>query len=389
MISSSVKALVIEPESHRADHLLALMDPSAEPRIEAEIVDSLSSGLKRFSEGAWDVVVTRLRLPDAKGLEALVRFHLVSREVPVIVILEDEEQEVVLDAVQSLAEDCLFWNDLDSNSLCHSVIYSIDRREMLHELHSRQNAQSASLNKTPYKALLNRIDEALFLISVEDGSVLFANDVAKAWFDKGVDEMVRDLLEYRILDGDEIEMEITTRTPSIPSAELRSICMEWKGKPTCMVTLRNISKRKRAEEAFLASQRRLELALKASNIGLWSWELRSNQIRFTERWKALLGYSSFEFPDTLTAFRDHLHPEDRERVINRFRKFLRQPWPDFECEYRLRHKDGDYRDVICRAEIFADKEGQLSKMVGSQIDITERKRLEQARFDFEKQLRDT
>lgn len=373
MKSSTIATLLVESDQRRASHLIGLLRSASDPAVEVHVVVSLSEGMQLAEVGAFDAILTRLRLPDARGLETLVRLQgLGPQRPPVIALLEDEEKHVILDAAQSLADDCLFYGDLDTELLQRSLTLAIDRREMLRDL--RQKQASVATGSSPFQAMLNHFDEALFLVSRADGKLVFVNQVARAWFGEGLGETLADLLDYGVLLGEDLEIEIETGNPQIPHAELRSVALDWQGQACCLVSLRNISKRKRAEEAYKASQRRLDLALKASNVGLWSWDLRGHQLQYSERWKAQLGYKPHEFPHTLSAFRRCLHPEDKEGALSSFRAILKGDKRDVECKFRLQHADGSYRLILCRAEVFPDGDGRLAMVLGTHIDVTERSR---------------
>lgn len=388
MVAPSLRILILESDAQRAVRFAELLanDESEQSSIEFEIANTLAEGRRKLEAVSWNAVMTRLSLPDAKGLEALVEFHVSSAETPVIVILGDEEPQVVLDAAQSLADDCLFWNDMDRVSVRQAIHYAIERKEMLSDLKERQSRANEDAVRTPFRALLDQIDEAVFLIARDNRQLLYANEVARAWFSDSLEEIKATLEGYRILEDESLEVEISTTNPAVPVAELRSTWLDWKGIPACMATLRNDSKRRRTEEAFLASQRRLSLALKASNIGLWSWDMQSRNPIFSERWKKQLGYSNHSFPDTIVAFKNHLHPEDRERAFSLFRRFIRDPWNEFECEYRMRSQSGEYRNILCRAEMVRDRNGHASRLIGSHIDITERKQQEEAKALIDERL---
>ncbi len=386
MGSLPVQLLLVDHESRRSDHILQSVVGGDEAGYELDRASSLSEGLERFDSSDYQLVMTRLDLPDAKGLDALVRFHLANRDIPVIAILDEEEDSSIFDAIQSLSDDSIVWNDVGQGKLLQTIRYALDRKEMLRELKSRQEQASTTLIRTPFKGLLDRIDEALFLVSRPGGELLYVNEVAQAWFGAKLEQALFSVLDKRLMTVDEFEGEVQLEEFSIPNAEMRSVMLTWKDQDVLMVTLRNISKRKRAENAFISSKRRLELAIKASNIGLWTCDFRGNKINFSERWKALLGYSGGGFSNSLKTFRAHLHPSDRYEAFSKMKAFLREPWADFECEYRMLHKDGDYRNILCRANLVKDKQGGLLNIVGSHIDITERRKQEEARSLFEKQL---
>lgn len=316
-----------------------------------------------------ELVVSKGVFADAEHGHVLARYRKNDRDPVVLCLLEDEEKSVILDTSDDAADDYIFYKDLSSERLHEAVGHAFERRELLSELKTVQVA--AADGKAVYRGLLHCLDVALFLVCRRSGELVFNNKVAEAWFSGSLESTVRDLFEYAVLEADSVELEIRTECLAAPIAELRSVAVEWRGEACSLITLRNISKRKRAEDAYRSSQRRLDLAIKASNIGLWSWDLRNNQLHFSDRWKRQLGFSSCEFPNTMDAFRKNLHSDDQSAVAEVFGQALRGEICEIELKYRMRCKDGGYRWIICRAEIFPDDSGRLSSLLGSHIDITD------------------
>lgn len=317
-----------------------------------------------------DIVISKGVLVDADHSHVVGRYRKYEYDPVVLCLLEDEEKSVILESSHDAADDYLFYKDMTAERLLETVKHSFERRELLTELKSVQTGSSEG--KAVYRGLLHCLDQALFLVSRPEGELLFNNKVADAWYPDNKDSFLAELFEYGVLNSDSVELEIQTENAIVPNAELRSVKVEWKGQDCSLVTLRNISKRKRAEEAYKSSQRRLDLALKASNIGLWSWDLRTNQIHFSDRWKSQLGYDGSEFPNSLDAFRKAVHAADHLEVEEVFGQALRGEISEIELKYRMRHKEGGYRWILCRAEIFPDEFGTLSSLLGSHIDITDR-----------------
>ena len=134
----------------------------------------------------------------------------------------------------------------------------------------------------------------------------------------------------------------------------------------------DISERKKSEEALRKSEERFDLAVAGSNDGLWDWDVRSNEVYYSPRFKELLGYSETEFENIFASFETHLHPDDRERTLTAVRHHLKDR-EAYDVEYRLRAKSGEYRWFRARGQAIWDHAGRAVRMAGSLTDITEGK----------------
>lgn len=132
-------------------------------------------------------------------------------------------------------------------------------------------------------------------------------------------------------------------------------------------------KRKRAEEALRASEERYALAARGSNDGLWDWNLKSNEVYFSIRWKSMLGLEDSEVGNGPEEWLNRVHPEDIERVKAQIAAHLEGLTPHFESEHRMLHRDGTYRWVLSRGIAIRDADGKASRMAGSETDISRHK----------------
>jgi PAS domain S-box-containing protein len=135
--------------------------------------------------------------------------------------------------------------------------------------------------------------------------------------------------------------------------------------------------RKRAELALWQSQERLALVIQGSSDGIWDWDLTTNEVYFSPRWKSMLGYADHELQNHYSAWERLLHPADRERALACLHSYLSGQTPTYELEHRLRHKDGSYRWILARGAAQRDAQGEPVRMAGSHVDLTERKQAEE------------
>jgi len=118
-------------------------------------------------------------------------------------------------------------------------------------------------------------------------------------------------------------------------------------------------------------EKRYALLCRASEPGLWDWDLDAQRMYFSPRWKAALGYGAQELGEAAGEWFDRVHPDDADRVELELLEHLDWQSPRFESEHRLLHADGAYRWVRVRGVAERGPSGQASRMAGSLVDITE------------------
>jgi|GEM_PF-1943189 len=151
----------------------------------------------------------------------------------------------------------------------------------------------------------------------------------------------------------------------------------------------DVTERKKAETAMENMGQRLKLALQAANIGVWNWDLVTDEVYFSPEWKAQIGYAEDELPNVYEEWENRLHPEDREQTLRALRAYREGQIDKHVVEFRLRHKDGSYRWIFARGEILLDDSGKPVRMNGCHVDITDRVRAEkelQEKKDFAESL---
>ena len=141
---------------------------------------------------------------------------------------------------------------------------------------------------------------------------------------------------------------------------------------------RDITARKQAEAALRLSEERYALAVSAGKVGVWDWDIHTGVIYLDPSLKALLGYGDDEISNQLEAWVGHVHPEDRDRVMQVAQVCLEGGLPQYEIEHRMVHKNGGIRWFLARGTVFRDANGRPYRMVGTDTDITERKRADEA-----------
>lgn len=150
------------------------------------------------------------------------------------------------------------------------------------------------------------------------------------------------------------------------------------GEPIGVVTTcEDITQRKMAERALWESQERYSLAVRGANDGLWDWNLATDDVYYSARWKAMLGYTEAELGGGPDTWLSRIHPDD----LGRFKADMHAHREDrslhFQNEHRIRHRDGTYRWMLARGVAERDPDGKPYRIAGSLTDITQHKAVQE------------
>ncbi len=134
---------------------------------------------------------------------------------------------------------------------------------------------------------------------------------------------------------------------------------------------------KRTDELY-RSEKRFSLSMRGANDGLWDWNLKTDEVYYSPRWKSMLGYKESELESRLDTWATLVHPDDKEWVLNKVQEHIAGRADSFEVEMRMVHKEGHEVFVLSRAFLVHDDSGNKPvHLVGTHVDITERKKSEQ------------
>ncbi|HXE91702.1 MAG TPA: PAS domain S-box protein [Terriglobales bacterium] len=273
------------------------------------------------------------------------------------------------------------------------------------DITEQKQAQEALLeSEDRYRDLIQN-SEDLICTHLLGGRILSANPAASRILGYELPDLlrmnIRDILAPEVRPAfdqyiDQLEREGSARGRMLVqtrSGEKRiweyanTLRSEGMASPIVRGMAHDVTERERAQQAFRESEARLRLSAEAANVGLWDWDLLTNQVVYSPQWKSQIGYAEDEISDSFQEWETRVHPDDLEPTLQKVRAFLANPQGKHEAEFRFRHKDGSYRWIYTQADVLRDTRGKPVRMLGCHLDITERKRAEQKMRDSEASFR--
>lgn len=291
---------------------------------------------------------------------------------------------------------------------------------IIKDIANRKNTELAlQRNQETTDALIQAIPDLLLRIH-RDGTYLDIRNGERSKFctshEQPIGRNLRDLLPPEMVQLRLQYIEQALATGEVQTYEQEfvqdgEICYEEVrvapcGKNEVLAVVRNITDRKQAEIALRtalhtldqlnqaltarveereialhASEERWHLALMGTNDGIWDWDLKTNTIFFSSRWKQMRGFEDSEIDNTPEECLRRIHPEDFERVMAAIAAHFSGAVEFLEVEYRVFRKDDSTMWILGRGKALRDESGKVIRMIGSDSDITRRK---QAELDLQK-----
>ncbi len=148
----------------------------------------------------------------------------------------------------------------------------------------------------------------------------------------------------------------------------------------------DLARWREARRIAQGESRQLILAADAANVGLWDWDLRTNHVLFSSRWRSQTGYGEAEIENHLRAWLRLVHPEDEPGLRATLHAHAVRPLSDLEATFRLHHRNGSWRTMLARASAVPGADGRPARLVGVQFDITDRLQAEEDRRQLQSRL---
>jgi diguanylate cyclase (GGDEF)-like protein/PAS domain S-box-containing protein len=335
--------------------------------------------LDRFDQLRPDIVMLDVRMPVMDGFSAcaLLRDHPAGMLTPILMVTGLDDVESIHRAYEAGATDFVA-KPINWLILGHRLRYMLRASRSIEALHRSEMKNRALLDAVPDLMLRTNREGDLLEFKEAKGWRL---PPAAEWSGRqlyqvlpveAADQIIKSA-DVALATGEAETLEYVQITAgSRRDCEARIVSL---GPHEILVMVRDITRRKTSERALRESEERYALAAQGANDGLWDWNLRSNEIIFSNRWKGMLGYGDDEVANRPEEWLNRIHGDDADRVRMEVDAHLEGKSPHFQSEYRIMCKDGSYRWMLSRGIALRDGQGNSYRMAGSQTDITEGKRL--------------
>jgi diguanylate cyclase (GGDEF)-like protein/PAS domain S-box-containing protein len=197
-------------------------------------------------------------------------------------------------------------------------------------------------------------------VVLADGSLRW-----QQWTDRAIFNTEGQLVEFASVGRDITDRKLAQDALRMSEESLRRL------------NLRLEERVRQRTSALKESEERFMLAVRGANDGLWDWNLKTNEIYFSPRWKTMMNFSEGDFENKPAAWFRHIHPEDLPQFQTELAAHLNGNTDHFESEYRMSDADQQYHWMLCRGLAVRDENGKAYRMAGSQTDITGRKTVEE------------
>ena len=252
-----------------------------------------------------------------------------------------------------------------------------------------------------YRSLFGKASDGIFLMS-PDGKLIEVNESFARMHGYSTGELlqmnVKDLdtpksaelipeRMHRLLAGEilTVEVEHHHRDGHVFPLEVSANLISIGGEPFIQCFHRDITERKRAEEAISHASERLLLATRAGGVGIWELDAVTNNLIWDDQMFTLYGITSDTFGGTYEAWRAGVHPEDLPQGEAELQMALRGE-KEFDTEFRVVWPDGTVHHIRALAHVHSDASGKPTSVIGTNYDITELKRAEEEKSGLEAQL---
>ena len=281
-----IKALLVENNHIDSKKVERILSKRFQTYVFAvDLVMYLSEAETRLEGNAYSIVLLDLTLPDSQGIESVQRIRCVNRDIPIVVLIGQDDEQTGLAAIRNGASDYLIKDRLFGHMLIRTMIHAVARSEVVQQIckesrvvlerkvaerteqYEKVNESLRNVEKN-LRTIIQHNADGIIIID-RQGVIRFVNDAAEALFDLTKEELVGQVFGYAVAKDKSTEIELIHHH-SVLTVEMRVVEINWEGQRVYLASLRNITERKQAEDKIIET-----MSMKTEFISMVSHELRT------------------------------------------------------------------------------------------------------------------
>src|SRR4030042_1955864 len=291
MENRKIAVLLIEDSIDDAELIKRKLEKSTDTKFQVMLARKLEDGREQAKTNQPDLIISDLGLPDSHGLDTVTKILLAVPYIPLVVLSGFDDEGIAIKAVQSGAQDYLVKGRLDNSQLERSIYYSIERARLQHEL--EHNSQEISRLHGNLLKILENSTDAVVVVS-EDGHIQFTNPAVENLFGHKQKELMKQPFQFPLNTGKTVEIEIKHAGEKTTIAEMSVVKISWESTPASLVSMHDITDRKRRENALRESEEKYSNIVELSHEGIIITNLKGEITSCNLTFLKMIGFSQEE-----------------------------------------------------------------------------------------------
>ena len=370
--ASLVRVLVVDEEDGTADAAASRLE-AHDDRTDAEPVAGADAALDALSSSSFDCVVSGYDLSETDGVDLLETVRDRHGDVPFVLFAGSGSEAVASDAISAGVDEYV-------------------RREEPADPYERlANAVKGAVSRTRddrrLAAHLERMGDAYCEVDGE-WRVAYLNERAVELVEFDADELLGERIwdQFPGVAGTESEAALREAAESGEPAEFEQhvdrlgadlVVNAYPLDDGLALYFRDVTEKRERERELREVSERLRLAVEGADVGVWDWNVRTDEVRFDERWAAMLGHDTDEIDFDLSTWEERVHPDDIDDAWDAIEAHFAGETDVYRSDFRMRTKSGDWKWIRDRGRVVErTDDGEPLRAVGIHIDVTEEKERE-------------
>ncbi len=369
--TSSVKVLIVDDDADAAATTASTVE-DRDDRLDVTSASDAESAHRVLIDDAFDCVVSEYDLPDLDGTAFLETVRDRYGDLPFVLFTDAGSERVASEAIAA-GVDGYLPKDADE---AYAALAERIRRAVAESTRERRVSEH-----------LDRMTDAFCGID-EDWRLTYLNERATEMLERDAADLLGESIWERfpdargtaLEDGFRTAMETGEPTTFEYHADDLSMDLAINAYPSdsgLSVYFRDVTAEREREREFHELSKRLRLAVEGADIAVWDWDLRTDEVRFDDRWAGMLGYDPAEIASEFSEWEDRVHPDDIDSAWSAFEAHFAGETEYYQCDYRMETKTDEWRWIRDRGRVVErDADGDPDRAVGVHIDVTAEKERE-------------